>query len=43
MKGDTGQNLIGLLEQRLDAVVYRSKFARPSSRPVRLFRTVTSM
>ena len=27
MKGDTGQNLIGLLEQRLDAVVYRSKFA----------------
>jgi small subunit ribosomal protein S4 len=27
MKGDTGQNLIGLLEQRLDMVVYRSKFA----------------
>ena len=27
MKGDTGQNLIGLLERRLDAVVYRSKFA----------------
>ena len=26
MKGDTGQNLIGLLERRLDAVVYRSKF-----------------
>ncbi len=26
MKGDTGQNLIGLLEQRLDAVVYRAKF-----------------
>ena len=25
MKGDTGQNLIGLLERRLDAVVYRSK------------------
>ena len=24
--GDTGENLIGLLEQRLDAVVYRSKF-----------------
>jgi len=27
MKGDTGQNLIGLLEQRLDMVVYRCKFA----------------
>jgi len=26
-KGDTGQNLIGLLEQRLDMVVYRAKFA----------------
>ncbi len=25
-KGDTGENLIGLLEQRLDAVVYRLKF-----------------
>ena len=25
-KGDTGQNLIELLERRLDAVVYRSKF-----------------
>ena len=25
-KGDTGENLVGLLEQRLDAVVYRSKF-----------------
>jgi len=27
MKGDTGQNLIGLLEQRLAMVVYRAKFA----------------
>ena len=27
MKGDTGQNLIGLMERRLDAVVYRAKFA----------------
>jgi small subunit ribosomal protein S4 len=27
MKGDTGQNLIGLLEQRLATVVYRAKFA----------------
>ena len=27
MRGDTSQNLIGLLEQRLDAVVYRMKFA----------------
>ena len=26
MKGDTGQNLIGLLERRLDALVYRAKF-----------------
>jgi small subunit ribosomal protein S4 len=25
-KGDTGENLIGLLERRLDAVVYRLKF-----------------
>lgn len=25
-RGDTGQNLIGLLERRLDAVVYRAKF-----------------
>lgn len=25
-RGDTGQNLIGLLESRLDAVVYRMKF-----------------
>jgi len=27
MKGDTPENLIGLLERRLDAVVYRSKLA----------------
>ncbi len=27
MKGDAGDNLIGLLERRLDAVVYRAKFA----------------
>lgn len=26
LKGDTGENLIGLLEKRLDAVVYRAKF-----------------
>ncbi|MDR2685763.1 MAG: 30S ribosomal protein S4 [Rickettsiales bacterium] len=26
-KGDTGANIIGLLESRLDAVVYRAKFA----------------
>ena len=25
--GDTGENMIGLLERRLDAVVYRAKFA----------------
>ena len=27
MKGNTSQNIIGLLERRLDAVVYRMKFA----------------
>ncbi|HET9616168.1 MAG TPA: 30S ribosomal protein S4, partial [Pseudolabrys sp.] len=27
MKGDSGAHLIGLLERRLDAVVFRSKFA----------------
>lgn len=27
MRGDTSENLIGLLEQRLDAVIYRAKFA----------------
>jgi small subunit ribosomal protein S4 len=27
MKGDTGQNLIGILECRLDSVIYRAKFA----------------
>lgn len=26
LKGDTGENLIGLLERRLDAVIYRAKF-----------------
>ncbi|MDB5473670.1 MAG: rpsD [Devosia sp.] len=26
VKGDTGENLIGLLESRLDAVIYRAKF-----------------
>ena len=26
LKGDTSENLIGLLEQRLDAVIYRAKF-----------------
>jgi small subunit ribosomal protein S4 len=28
MRGDTSQNIIALLESRLDAVVYRMKFAR---------------
>jgi small subunit ribosomal protein S4 len=27
MKGDSGDNMVGLLERRLDAVVYRAKFA----------------
>ena len=27
LKGDTGENLNGLLERRLDAVIYRAKFA----------------
>ena len=37
LKGDTGENLIGLLERRLDAVVYRAKFVRDAFRraPVR--------
>lgn len=26
LRGDTGQNLVGLLERRLDAVIYRAKF-----------------
>ena len=26
VKGDTGENLIGLLESRLDAIIYRAKF-----------------
>ena len=26
IKGDTGENLVGLLERRLDAIVYRAKF-----------------
>ena len=26
MRGDTGQNLVGLLERRLDAVIYRANF-----------------
>jgi small subunit ribosomal protein S4 len=26
LKGDSGENLIGLLERRLDAVIYRAKF-----------------
>ena len=26
VRGDTGENLVGLLERRLDAVVYRAKF-----------------
>ena len=27
MRGDTGENLIGLLERRLDTVIFRAKFA----------------
>ena len=27
LKGDTGENLIGLLERRLDSVVYRARFS----------------
>jgi small subunit ribosomal protein S4 len=27
MRGDSGDNMIGLLERRLDAIVYRAKFA----------------
>ena len=37
MTGDTSQNLIGLLERRLDAIVYRAKFVPTDVRrpPVR--------
>jgi len=28
LRGDTGENMIGLLERRLDAVMYRAKFAQ---------------
>ena len=28
MRGNTGENLVGILESRLDAVVYRAKFAQ---------------
>ena len=27
LRGDTSENLIGLLERRLDAIIYRAKFA----------------
>ena len=27
VRGNTGENLVGILESRLDAVVYRAKFA----------------
>jgi small subunit ribosomal protein S4 len=27
LKGDTGENLIGLLEKRLDSIVYRARFS----------------
>src|SRR5262245_720386 len=36
MKGDTGENLIGLLERRLDAAVFRAKFV-PTMFAVRQF------
>ena len=26
IRGDTGENLVGLLERRLDALIYRAKF-----------------
>jgi small subunit ribosomal protein S4 len=28
VRGNTGENLVGILESRLDAVVYRAKFAQ---------------
>jgi small subunit ribosomal protein S4 len=28
LRGDTGENMIGLLERRLDAIMYRAKFAQ---------------
>ena len=32
-RGDTGENLVGILESRLDAIVYRMKLYRPCSPP----------
>jgi ribosomal protein S4 len=42
MKGDTSENLIGLLERRLDAVVYRAKFVPTSSPRASSSTTATS-
>ena len=33
MKGEPSQNLIGLLESRLDAIIYRAKFVPTHSPP----------
>ena len=40
-KGDTGEKLIGLLERRLDAVVYRAKFVPQYLRRDSLLTMVT--
>jgi small subunit ribosomal protein S4 len=42
MKGDASQNLIGLLERRLDMIVYRAKFAPTIWSPARWSATATS-
>ena len=36
LKGDSGENLIGLLERRLDTVVYRAKFVPTASYKVKV-------
>ena len=38
---DTGEALIGLLESRLDALVYRAKFVPTVSPPASSSRTAT--
>lgn len=43
MPGQTGVNLLVLVERRLDNVVYRLGFARPTATPASWFPTTTSL
>ena len=40
LKGDTSENLIGLLERRLDAIIYRAKFATTIFSARHCFKTI---